>query len=50
MDACSKAMVVDATYATSLEFNCVGGAKCQQSEIICPNNDYTINGFWDTPC
>ena len=43
-------MVVNATYATDVEWHCTGGAKCQETKITCPQNNYTQNGPWGTPC
>ena len=45
----SKEMVVNGTYATDVQWHCKG-AKCQEAVINCPQNEYTKDGTWGTPC
>ena len=43
-------MFINATSAQNLEMHCIGGAKCQGTMLLCPNNDYTIDGDWGSSC
>ena len=49
-DRSCKDMYAYGNLSSQLEFNCYENAECKRATIYCPDNDYTINGEWGTPC